>query len=426
MDYIEKVSLEPSFDFKRYKKLTPRIFQETLKLAKELHSKKIIHINSTQLGGGVSEILRNEIPLERLLGIDSNWYIIKAPIEFFKITKKIHNLLQGEKGFLKDSEKYFYLKWIYSKITPSFKRLIVNEAPQIVIIHDPQPLPLIDYLKNNNSSFPIPVLRLHIDLSSPNPNVLDFIKPFVEEYRLVILSHKSYRPDWLAKEKTRIVMPAINPFSEKNRLMEKDEAKNILSYYHINPNQPIIAQVARFDPWKDPLGTLKAYYLAKNKIPKLQLILAGFFQAYDDPQALSVFKQVSKEAKGDPDVFLFADPSSLKDISNDLFINAVYTVSDVIIQKSIKEGFGLTVTEAMWKGKPVIGGKTKGIGLQITDGQNGFLVTSIEEAAQKIISLLENNEMRKRIGKMAYQTVKKKFLMSRLILDYLKIYNELF
>lgn len=419
MNHIEEIKTQP-INFREYQKITPKIFKQSVNLAKKLRGKKIIHINSTQLGGGVSELLRSQTPLEKSLGLDSHWFIIKAPIQFFKITKKIHNLLQGESGTLKDSEKYFYLKWLHGQIAPSFKKIISQERPDILVIHDPQPLPLIDYVPKKS----IPILRIHIDLSNPNPNILKFLQPLIEKYKLVIFSHTSYRPSWLSSVKSKIIIPAINPFTEKNKPMAKAKAEKILSLYNINPNQPIVSQVSRFDPWKDPLGTMQAYYLAKNKITNLQLILAGLFQAYDDPQAVEIFKKVKKQAASDPDIFLFADPSHLQDISNDLFINAVYTASTVIIQKSIKEGFGLTVTEAMWKSKPVIGGQTKGIALQIKHGQNGFLVSSPQEAAQELVRLLKDKELRKKIGQLAHQTVKEKFLLSRFISDHLEVYSH--
>lgn len=420
MDQIEKVKTQP-IDFRKYQKITPKIFRQSISLAKQLRGKKIIQINSTQLGGGVSELLRSQVPLEKSLGLKSDWYIIKAPIQFFKITKKIHDLLQGEPGILTDSEKYFYLKWLYSKIAPSFEKLISQEKPDIVVIHDPQPLPLIDYISGKT----VPLLRMHIDLSAPNPKILKFLQPLIEKYKLAIFSHSTYRPSWLSPRKSKIIMPAIDPFTIKSQSMGKTEAEKILGLYGINADQPIISQVSRFDPWKDPLGTLQAYYLAKNEIPQLQLILAGIFQAYDDPQAIKVFKKVKKQAKGDPDVYLFSDPARLKEISNDLFINAVYTASAVIIQKSLKEGFGLTVTEAMWKGKAVIGGQTKGIALQIKHRKNGFLVSNPEQTAQYLVRLLKDKSLRKRIGQAAHQTVKDKFLFSRFILDHLKIYSRL-
>jgi len=418
--YLEKVeTVSQSFD--AYKELTPKLWRDCLRLAKKIQGKRIIHINSTYLGGGVAELLRTQIPLENSLGLKSQWFVIKAPEKFFEITKKIHNLLQGKKGSLNKLEKKFYLEWINKKIAPLFKDLLLKEKPDLVIIHDPQPLPLVEFFSRGI----VPVLRLHIDLSAPCQSILSFFQPFIEKYRLVILTSSVYRPIWLSRKKVRIIQPAINPFSEKNKFIKLSQAKEILFHFDVNPSQPIVAQVSRFDPWKDPLGVIQAYYLAKNQFPSLQLLLVGFFQAADDPEAKEVFKKVEKHARGDSDIFLFADPSVLRDISNDLFVNAVYTASSVILQKSIKEGFGITVTEAMWKGKPVIGGRTTGIALQITHNQNGFLVSSPEEAGKYLIELLKSKSLRERIGQAAHQTVKEKFLFPRLILDHLRLYQEL-
>lgn len=418
MDHIEKVKTG-QYNFQDYKNLTPEIYQKSIDLAKNLKGKKIIHINSTQLGGGVSELLKSQIPLEQSLGLDSQWYIIKAPIRFFKITKKIHNLLQGEKGYLEESEKKIYFDWLNFKIASSFKKIISQEKPEIVVIHDPQPLPLIEHLIGA-----VPILRMHIDLSQPNPNILKILQPLIEKYKLVILSHNTYRPDWLNEEKTRIVMPAINPLTEKNKLIDKEQAEKILSLFGLDVKKPIASQVSRFDPWKDPLGVIKAYQIAKKEIPELQLILSGICEAHDDPQAIEIYNKVYQKTKNDPDVHLFFDSDRFKEISIDLFVNAVYTASNILIQKSLKEGFGLTVAEAMWKKKPVIGGKTKGIELQIKHNENGFLVSSPEETASYLIKLFKDEKLRNKIGENAYQSVKNKFLLSRFVWDHLRIYSE--
>ncbi|MFH1612083.1 MAG: glycosyltransferase [bacterium] len=420
MGIIKKID-STSINFDKYKEITPRIYEDSKKLAKKLKNKKIIHLNSTQLGGGVSELLHSQTPLERSLGIDSSWYIINAPVEFFKTTKKIHNLLQGEKGSLTNSEKEIYLNWIDKEIAPTFQKLIQKEKPDIIVIHDPQPLPLIKYIPKDIT----PILRIHIDLSEPNLKTLEFLQPLIQQYKLVVLSHPEYRPQWLPKKKTVIIMPAINPFTIKNEIISQSKAKQILQTFNINTDNPIVSQVSRFDPWKDPLGVLKTFYIAKNKFPKLQLILAGLFQAKDDPQAKEMFEKVKKQAEGDSDIFLFADPTTIKDIDNSLFVNAIYTASTVVMQKSIKEGFGLTVTEAMLKGKPVIGGNTLGIALQIKHKKNGFLVSSPEEAAKYLIKLLSNKKLQNRIGKTAQKYVKDNFLLSRFVLDHLELYNNI-
>lgn len=416
MDLIKKVDLKPA-DFKKYQSLTPEKYEDCLALSKKLKGKRVLHLNSTQLGGGVSELLHSQVPLENSLGLNSAWHIINAPIKFFQTTKKIHNLLQGEKGSLSEKEKSLYLNWLRKEIAPSFKKLLEKEKPEIVVIHDPQPLPLVSQIPEKTIS----VLRMHIDLSEPNPQILNFLKPLILKYRQVILSHSQYRPDWL---KAQIIMPAINPFTAKNRTMKKEEAESILKLFNINTERPAISQISRFDPWKDPLGVIRAYQIAKREIPDLQLILSGIFLAKDDPQAKEMFEEVKKQAQ-DPDIFLFANPKRLKEINSNLLINAIYTASQVVLQKSLKEGFGLTVTEAMWKGKPVIGGNASGIALQIKNGVNGFLVNSPQEAADCLIKLLKDENLRKKIGGAARQSVKENFLMSRFILDHLRLYNEI-
>ena len=420
MKYFKEQKLE-KIDFERFKKITPKEFKEAKLLAKKLKGIRILNINSTSLGGGVAEILKSQLPLENCLGIEASWYVLKAPIKFFKITKKIHNLLQGEKGSLKESEKSFYLGFLFKKVAPDFKKLLFKIKPHILIIHDPQPLPLINFVPPSIKT----ILRIHIDLSEPNKETAFFLKPFIEKYQKVIFSHKDYRFNLLPQEKIKIIFPAIDPFSEKNRFLKISQAKEILAFLGIHPEKPILLQVARFDPWKDHLSTLKAYYLAKNHFPKLQLVLVGIPQPKDDPQAQEVFEKIKKHAKGDPDVYLFSDIKQIKTISPDLFINALNTASTVFMHKSIKEGFGLAITEAMWKKKPVIGGKTKGIELQIIHKKNGFLVENAEEAAFWIEKLLKDKNLRKKIGKRAYETVKSKFLISRLVLDHLKLYQEL-
>ena len=423
MKYLIPVENLPAFDFKKFKKLTPLIYEKTIRLSRKIKGKKVVHINSVSYGGGVAEMLRSQIPLENSLGLNSLWYTLSAPLKFFNITKKIHNLLQGKKAKLSENEKKYYLNWISTKAGKDFCYILEKESPDILIIHDPQPLPLISLLSKSKKQ-PRIILRLHLDLSTPEKNTLKFLKKFILRYNSVILSHPDYKFSWLDSNKVEIIYPAINPFSVKNRPMKLSQAKEILFTLGVHSDKPIISQVSRFDPWKDPLGAIQSYYLAKREIPNLCLILAGIFFATDDPEAKKIFKEVKKHTEGDPDIYLFSDPYQLKNVSNDLFINAVYTISTVVLQKSIREGFGLTVTEAMWKKKPVIGGETKGISLQITHNKNGFLVKTPYEAADYIVKLFKDKKLRKRIGEYAHKTVKEKFLISRLILDHLRIYRN--
>ena len=414
-----KIAVSPQ-NFGRYKTLTPKAYKLARTAAKKLRGKKVLHINSTAAGGGVAELLKSQVPLEQSLGIKSRWFTINPPAYFFKITKKMHNLLQGKlSDSLSAKEKSAYLGTV-KKMLPDFRKLIDSFKPNLVIIHDPQPLPLIEAL---TAKKPSSILRIHIELSAPNPTAMEFLRPLIQKFNTVIFTNKIYKPLWLAAKKAKFVMPAIDPFSQKNKKMPLTEAESILALYNINIDKPVVSQISRFDPWKNPMGVINAYYIAKKSIPDLQLVLVGVMEAADDPEAKGLFKKVKKHAEGDPDIFLFSKKSDLLGVPNAIFINALQTANDLVIQKSIREGFGLTVTEAMWKGKAVVGGKTEGIMLQIKNNKNGVVVSSPEEAAEKLIKLIKDRKLRGRLGKVARKTVKKKFLMSRLVLDHLKLYT---
>lgn len=417
-----KSSAFPKNKLIAYKKIDPKSYRSISKIAKKIRKKTIIHVNATPNGGGVAEILRSQIPIEKSFGLESRWLVIKTGKKFFNATKKIHNLLQGKPGFLSEKEKKLYL-FVNGQLKKQLSKFLKQFKSGIVIIHDPQPLLLFGAIPKNFSS----VLRLHIDFSSPNPSALEFLRPFIINYGSVIISNKDYLPSfpWLKKSKTKIIYPAIDPFSEKNKPMSKTIAEKIIAQHGINPTNPIISQISRFDAWKDPMGVIKSYYLAKNKIPNLQLALIGFFESQDDPEAVSIFKKIKKYAKNDPDIHLFYSPRQLKNISDDILINAMQTASQAIIQASIREGFGLTITEAMWKEKPVIARITSGSLLQIKNNKNGILINSPEETAEAVIRLLENKKLREKLGKSAKLSAKKRFLMPRFVLDNMKFYAQI-
>ncbi|OGD86476.1 hypothetical protein A2164_03665 [Candidatus Curtissbacteria bacterium RBG_13_35_7] len=299
---------------------------------------------------------------------------------------------------------------------------LANKNVDLVVTHDPQPL-LIGCC---NLSLKVPrILRLHIDLSSPNQNIIEFLKPFIEVFEKIIVSREDYIPLWVKKNRAVTIMPAIDPLSAKNIRLPKINAWKILNRYGIKSGSPLISQVSRFDAFKDPIGVIESYRLAKKNISDLQLILAGIIEAPDDPQQQNYVKEVKEYVDKESGLFVFSDVKDLCGIANDEFINAVQTASDVILQKSLQEGFGLTVSEAMWKEKAVIGGNVGGIKLQIKNGKNGYLVNNFQEAAKLIVKLLKDNQLRSRIGKKAKETVREKFLMPRYILENLKIYDEL-
>lgn len=393
------------------------LFSEITKLARDLKGLKVVMINATPKGGGVAEILNSLIPLMRGLDIDARWHVIPAGQIFSGLlTKEIHNALQGKEYTLPQSSRKLYLQH-----TKNLTKLLKDMKADIWVLHDPQPAGLISCLPNLHPS----ISHIHIDTSNPNKSAWNFIEPFLLQYDKIIFSLKDFVAKNLPKEKVVVFPPAIDPLTKKNRPLSLIKAKKILKRIGISPKQPLISQISRFDPWKDPLGVIKAWKLAKKKIPALQLAYAGIFLALDDPDAIRIFKKVEKVVKNEKDVFLFADPKTLSNLKVDTFINALQSGSDVILQKSLREGFGLSVTEAMWKGKPVIGGNVGGIKLQIENGKSGFLVSSPEEASKKIVQLVENPKLTNKLGKAARERVREKFLIPRFLRDYLKLFHQL-
>lgn len=419
MKYFSK-NLLPRRRFSQFKTFNTRSFRACLHLAGKLSGLRVIHVNSARFGG-VAELLKNQMPLEQDLGLDSNWFVLRAPKQFFRVTKKIHNLLQGESGMLTVSEKRTYLNHLHLVGDELSRFLEKSKQPTILVLHDPQTLPVIDYLSSNV----VPVCRLHVDLTAPNKLVLDFLKPYLKKARRVIISNSRFRPAWLARNKTVVSYPTIDPFADKNRELSSQKVKKILSKLKIKPDCPMVAQVSRFDPWKDPLGVIEAYYLAKKYVPNLQLVLEGVVAAQDDPQGAEVYQDLQKQCRSDNDIHLFAHAHAQNGNTYDVIVNAIQRAADVVVQKSIREGFGLTVAEAMWKGKAVIGGNVGGIRVQIQDGQNGFLVDSPEECAEKIVQLLNNRSLAQKMGRRAHQTVREKFLIPKMLEDFLQIYRKL-
>ena len=395
--------------------ISDSLFEEINDLAKDLKGLRVVHIKSTPRGGGVAEVLKSLVPLMKGVGIKAQWYTIPAREDIFEITKGIHNALQGKDYNLSSSAQRKYLE--YLKETAF---LMEGMRSDIWIIHDPQPIGIVSYFPKFHPS----LCRLHIDLTCPNEKVWGFLVSFLKEYDRIILTSQDYiKPE--IKEKSIVFSPGIDPLTFKNQQMDKERAKRILESVGLSVKKPLISQVSRFDIFKDPQGVIEAYKIAKKEIPSLQLALVGFFLALDDPEAIGVYEKIKKESGGDPDIFLFANADKLSGLKIDTFINAVQTISNVVLQKSIREGFGLTVAEAMWKRKSVVGGNVGGIKLQIKDGQNGFLVDNPQEAGERIIQLIKNPGFSEKLGNKARETVRKNFLMPRVLRDYLKIFREL-
>ena len=399
-----------------YKELiSEELFQEIKDLAKELRGARVFQVNATPRGGGVAELLKSLVPLMKGVGIKAEWYTIPPSEDFFAITKKIHNALQGKEYTLPFWHRVRYLQHIERSAS-----LMRDMKADIWVIHDPQPAGVILYLPRFHPS----ICRLHIDLTSPNQETWNFFAGFLRMYDRVILSSKDFVKKEI-KDKAVVFPPAIDPLVPKNQPLNLTISKEILKSYGLDPSRPLISQVSRFDPWKGFPGVIEAYQLAKNKIPGLQLALVGFFLARDDPEAMKIYTSVKKKSEKDPDIFLFSDPDMLGSLKVDDFVNAIQVASDVILQNSIREGFGLSIAEAMWKEKAVIGGRAEGIKLQIKNGKNGFLASNSKELAKRIAQLIKNPQLREKLGRVAKETVKEKFLMPRLVRDYLKLFKEL-
>lgn len=377
--------------------------------AEAYESTKVLHINSTKFGGGVAEILQNMIPMMNELGLDAHWDVFSAPEEFFEITKKMHNALQGNmKINFSEEEQEIYIKQaesIYNQIKPE---------GDFIVIHDPQPCPVIDYLDDNDAK---KIWRCHIDTSDPNPQAWSMISKYLPNYEALIFTKKEYAQPEI-RDVVYQIPPSIDPFSEKNREISEARAKEIVKKF-ISLDKPLITQVSRFDPWKDPFGVIDAYRIIKEK-KDIRLALIGSLAA-DDPEGEEYLKKVQEYSENDSNIHILTNLDGVHDIE----VNAFQKISNIILQKSIKEGFGLTVTEALWKETPVIGGNVGGIQLQIEDGKNGFLVNSVEECANKVLYLLKNPKKAKKMGKNGKKKVQNKFLLINHVENYIDLFNKL-
>lgn len=383
--------------------------QQTASLLK---GKSIVHVNSTREGGGVAEILINMVPLTCSLGIDVQWHTIKGNDHFFRCTKMFHNLLQGDEAAFPSASMVNTYETTIAENARLLKGIL--QDADIVFIHDPQPLPLISHFPNRKGKW---IWRCHIDLSAPSIPAWEYLKKMVECYDASIFSLKDFSQPF--PHPIYFIPPSIDPLSEKNIQIDLEEAKDAIKQLEIDPERPILLQVSRFDRFKDQIGVLKSYFGTKEKYPNLQLVLAGC-EASDDPEGKEYFDQVSKMARKKDDIHLLNLPSNSFRI-----INCLQTASTIVIQKSLKEGFGLTVSEALWKRKPVIGGNTGGIRLQIIDNETGFLVNSSKEATDRIDFLLQHPQLAQELGTRGQQHVLEHFLITRHLQDYLNVAVDL-
>lgn len=390
------------------KELTEQIRQ----LAEPLKGKRVLHVSATAFGGGVSEILYTMVPLMRDVGLDAHWHVIFGKEEFFNATKLLHNSLQGAEETLSDEQ------WeIFDEINQINAEGLQGEW-DVIIVHDPQPIGLLRGARAKGKNW---IWRCHIDLSTPNPAPIARLLPMIEEYDASVWHLEDYVPDGMGdhREDVRIIPPAIDPLSPKNMAFSPEDAAFVCRQFGIDVDRPLITQVSRFDPWKDPIGVIDAYREVTEQMPEAQLAMVGSM-ATDDPEGMEYFQKTFEYADGDEDIKILSNLNNVGAIE----VNAFQSQSDICLQKSIREGFGLTVTEALWKGRPTVAGNVGGIPLQIEDGVSGFLVDSPSECAQRCLEILRDPGLGKQLGREGKEHARRMFLTPRLLRDWLDLIGD--
>jgi len=383
---------------------------EIYKAARRLYGRTVVHTNSTYYGGGVAEILSALVPLMNDIGIPTGWRLLRGTPDFFDITKKFHNALQGDPLNLTEMKKKIYIQ---TNVDFSTYNHIDHDC---VIVHDPQPLPSIKFYRKTQPW----IWRVHIDLSHPHPKLWDFLKNYILKYDIAIVSSSKYKRKDLPVEQ-RVIQPAIDPLSTKNMDVSEKTIEKYLKKFNIPTNRPIICQISRFDKWKDSEGVVKIFKRVREKID-CRLVLCGSM-ATDDPDSYQTYERLRKNT----DNFIKNGDIILITSENNILVNSLQRQAAVIIQKSLREGFGLTVTEALWKEKPVVASNVGGIKLQIKDGENGFLVEphDIKGFADRVVEILKHPKLARQLGKRGKASVGEKFLITRLLWDYLELIHEM-
>ena len=390
------------------KELTEQIRQ----LAEPLKGKRVLHVSATAFGGGVSEILYTMVPLMRDVGLDAHWHVIFGKEEFFNATKLLHNSLQGAEETLSDEQ------WeIFDEINQINAEGLQGEW-DVIIVHDPQPIGLRRGAAQKSKHW---IWRCHIDLSTPNPAPIERLLPMIEEYDASVWHLDDYVPNGMGahREDVRIVPPAIDPLSPKNMAFSPEDAAFVCRQFGIDVDRPLITQVSRFDPWKDPIGVIDAYREVTEQVPEVQLAMVGSM-ATDDPEGMEYFQKTFEYADGDEDIKILSNLNNVGAIE----VNAFQSQSDICLQKSIREGFGLTVTEALWKGRPTVAGNVGGIPLQIEDGISGYLVDSPSQCAERCVEILRDPELGKQLGREGKEHARRMFLTPRLLRDWLQLLDD--
>jgi trehalose synthase len=388
------------------------LMDEIRRLAEPLQGKRVVHVSATAFGGGVAEINYTLVPLMADAGLEVEWRIIRGADEFFNVTKAIHNALQGDPRSLTPDEIEIFRRYNADNAAE-----FAADEYDYVIIHDPQPIAMIDAFPARTAKW---IWRGHIDFSTPNTEVMDVLLPSLRKYDDAIFHMREYVPR--ADDLPEIVIwpPAIDPLMPKNMALSPEDAAYILDQFGIDVERPLLTQVSRFDPWKDPVGVIDAYRLVKQERPDVQLALVGSM-AHDDPEGWDYYNRTLEYAGDDPDIYILSNMNSVGAVE----VNAFQVHSAALIQKSIKEGFGLTVTEALWKSRPIVAGRVGGIVAQITDGESGWLVSSVEECAQACLEVLRDPLEARARALRGKEYVRRHFLTPRLLRDWLVLFNRL-
>jgi trehalose synthase len=386
------------------------LIEEIRELAGPLKGKRVVHVSATAFGGGVSEILYTLVPLMRDVGLDCEWQVIYGREEFFNATKLMHNALQGNPQDLDEEQ------WDTWQRYNEMNARELAGGWDVCLVHDPQPAGLYKLVPEKAVGW---VWRCHIDLSTPNPRTIERLLPCIADYPQSLFHMREYVPKGMGGQ-VNVVAPAIDPLMPKNMALSPEDASYVCEQFGIDVDRPLICQVSRFDPWKDPLGVIDAYRIVKQQVPDVQLALVGSM-ASDDPEGWDFFNATIAHAAGDSDVHILNNFNNVGAIE----VNAFQSHADVVVQKSTREGFGLTVSEAIWKARPFVGGNVGGIPLQVEDTVTGFLVDSVEQCAQRSLELLADPALGKTLGRRGKEHVRQHFLTPRYLRDYLRIFTEL-
>jgi trehalose synthase len=391
------------------------LYDEVVALGERLRGKRVLHVSATSFGGGVAEILYTLVPLMRDVGLEAEWDIMFGSEPFFNVTKSFHNALQGADYELTVEDRAIYEE--YNRMSAETLQK-AGEEWDIILVHDPQPA-LLKHFSGGLSPETKWIWRCHPDLSTPNREVLDYLVPHIADYDAQIYTMQEYTPPDVHLPGLTLIPPAIDPLSPKNMALSADDARYIVSQFGVDADRPFMVQVSRFDPWKDPLGVIDAYRLVKEQASEVQVVLIGSM-AHDDPEGWDYWYKTVNYADGDRDIFLFSNLTNVGAIE----VNAFQSIADVVIQKSIREGFGLVVSEALWKARPLVGARVGGIPMQV-DGGGGILIDTIPEAAEACVKILKDPDFARRIGRLGKEHVREHYLSPRQLRDNLLLFAKL-